>query len=349
MIEVEVTNGYTEGQHLKTNSPFVSIGRSPEHTIVVADRSVSRHHGEIVLLDNRYQYRDLNSTHGTVLRRADEDNFIRQVVLNEGDELILGRTNNVIRVVRIMADTVQVEAEDLTMMHASEDAFGPPEQIFANDSKALRTIVAFDSKLMESNITSERDVLEELLEHIPQLFDNLTYVALLEVQDDEVHPYDYRILRKGAKVRLSTSLTTQASARGRAFVFRVSGGDTLETDGGAVSLSRESQLIDESETTETLDAPFQGVDYTIPFGLIASIVPPGAEQRGAQRASVTLHDGEELQLELAGDLGDGNAGMLVFVDGPQRPEYVRWTDVERLDLDRPPAMYPSQPTQKNTR
>ena len=33
--------------------------------------------------------------------------------------------------------------------------------------------------------------------------------------------------------------------------------------------------LDESETTETLDAPFQGVDYTIPFGLIASIVPPG--------------------------------------------------------------------------
>jgi hypothetical protein len=29
------------------------------------------------------------------------------------------------------------------------------------------------------------------------------------------------------------------------------------------------RLLDESETTETLDAPSQGVDYTIPFGLIA--------------------------------------------------------------------------------
>ncbi len=92
--------------------------------------------------------------------------------------------------------------------------------------------------------------------------------------------------------------------------------------------------LDESETTETLDAPSQGVDYTIPFGLIASIVSP---------ARVILHNGEELQLERTGDLGEGgegNAGMLIFVDGSQRPEYVPWTDVEQIDFNRPPAMYP---------
>lgn len=89
--------------------------------------------------------------------------------------------------------------------------------------------------------------------------------------------------------------------------------------------------LNESETTDTLDAPSQGVDYTLPFGLIASILPPG---------KVTLHAGEELQLERAGDLGEGNGGMLIFVDGRQRPEYVPWTDVEQADFDRPPAMYP---------
>ena len=93
--------------------------------------------------------------------------------------------------------------------------------------------------------------------------------------------------------------------------------------------------LDESETTETLDAPSQGVDYTIPFGLIASIVLPGPEERGAERAKVTLHSGEELQLERAGDLGEGNAGMLIFVDGRQRPEYVPWTD-DRAGRLRPP-------------
>jgi hypothetical protein len=98
--------------------------------------------------------------------------------------------------------------------------------------------------------------------------------------------------------------------------------------------------LDESEVTETLDAPSEGVDYTIPFGLIASTVLPGPEERGTQRARVTLRSGKELQLECAGDLGQGNAGMLIFVGDRQRPEYVPWTDVEQVALDRPPAMYP---------
>jgi hypothetical protein len=98
--------------------------------------------------------------------------------------------------------------------------------------------------------------------------------------------------------------------------------------------------LDESETTETLDAPCGGVHYSIPFGLIASIVPNGQDQVGARRARVTLHDGEELRLERDGDLGETNAGMLVFVGGDPRPEYVPWTDVEQIDFDRPPKMYP---------
>ncbi len=98
--------------------------------------------------------------------------------------------------------------------------------------------------------------------------------------------------------------------------------------------------LDESETTETLDAPSQGVNYTIPFGLIASIALPGREGQDAGRVRVTLQDGEELQLELGGDLGEGNAGMLVFVDGRPRPEYVTWAEVEKVLFDRPATSYP---------
>jgi len=95
--------------------------------------------------------------------------------------------------------------------------------------------------------------------------------------------------------------------------------------------------LDESQTTETLDAPSGGVDYTLPFGLIASIVP-GREKGDAQRARVTLQNGEELQLERSGDLSELNAGLLVFAVGQQRPEYVPWADVGRVDFDGPPAV-----------
>jgi hypothetical protein len=98
--------------------------------------------------------------------------------------------------------------------------------------------------------------------------------------------------------------------------------------------------LDESETTETLDAPSRGVDYTLLFGLVASIVSNGVDERGAQRAKVTLHGGEELSLDRTGDLGDGNAGVLIFVDGEERAEYVAWVDVVQIEFERPMAMYP---------
>jgi hypothetical protein len=93
--------------------------------------------------------------------------------------------------------------------------------------------------------------------------------------------------------------------------------------------------LDESETTETLDAPSQGIDYTIPFDLISSIALPGPDGRGPQQARVTLRSGEALELELTGDLGERNAGMLIFLDSGQGPEYVPWTDVQQIDLDGP--------------
>jgi hypothetical protein len=95
--------------------------------------------------------------------------------------------------------------------------------------------------------------------------------------------------------------------------------------------------LDESETTETLDAALPGVDYNIPFSLIASIVPRGREGSGAGRATVILRDGEKLNLERTGDLGEGNAGMLIFVDGREHPDFVPWTDVEQIDFDRAPS------------
>lgn len=95
--------------------------------------------------------------------------------------------------------------------------------------------------------------------------------------------------------------------------------------------------LDESESTETLDAPSGGIDYLVPFGRIAAIALPGPDELDAGRARVTLHDGETLELELAGDLGTNNAGLLIFFDGRERPGYVPWADVARIDLDRPPA------------
>jgi hypothetical protein len=68
---------------------------------------------------------------------------------------------------------------------------------------------------------------------------------------------------------------------------------SVTTRGGRRLAGRLVYDLDESETTETLDAPSGGVDYTIPFGLVASIALDGRAERGARGARVTLHSGEE--------------------------------------------------------
>ena len=90
--------------------------------------------------------------------------------------------------------------------------------------------------------------------------------------------------------------------------------------------------LDESESTETLDAPREGVDYTIPFSLVATI-RPRSEEGGATHARVLLRSGEELVLERAGDLGEENGGMLIFEAGSERPQYVPWADVGQIEID----------------
>ena len=194
MIELEIVSGAAAGQRLKTYAPTVSIGRAPEQTVVVPDRSVSRHHGEIVLLNAQYQYRDLNSTHGTTLRREGLDSPVRQVSLQEGDQLVLGLTDNIVRVLAVSLDLIESEDIALTMEHESVDTYAAPEKVFAHDSQALRTVVHMDTQLMDSTITTEREVVRTLLTHIPALFEKLDYVAVVEESCEGIRPYDYQIL-----------------------------------------------------------------------------------------------------------------------------------------------------------
>ena len=98
--------------------------------------------------------------------------------------------------------------------------------------------------------------------------------------------------------------------------------------------------LDESETSDTLDAESHGVDYTIPFRLIASVVPLEPAAGGAHRAKVRLHSGEELQLKGSADVGRSHAGLLIYAPGRKHPEYVRWDELRQIDFDRPPTISP---------
>lgn len=115
---------------------------------------------------------------------------------------------------------------------------------------------------------------------------------------------------------------------------------TVETRSGRRLTGRLVYDLDERDIVETLDAPGRGVDYTIPFVLVASIEIAAGGTSGGGQVGVTLRSGEELRLDRSGDLGDGNLGVLVFPAGRERQMYVRWEEVARIELDGRPE--PSQ-------
>ena len=108
-------------------------------------------------------------------------------------------------------------------------------------------------------------------------------------------------------------------------------GGTVTTHAGRSLSGRIVFDLDEQESTETLDAPADGVDYMIPFELIAGIDPLGPAARDGAR--LHLRSGEELRLEQEGDLGAANAGILIFTAEGSAPEYVPWAEVDRIELE----------------
>lgn len=85
---------------------------------------------------------------------------------------------------------------------------------------------------------------------------------------------------------------------------------------------------DEAETMETLDGHRRDIEYSIPFARLAFLLP---EKTNSSR--VVLKTGQELRLEDTTDVGRENAGVLVFDRGQQKPRYVRWADVRRIDFE----------------
>lgn len=84
---------------------------------------------------------------------------------------------------------------------------------------------------------------------------------------------------------------------------------------------------DETETMEFLDGQQHDVEYSIPFARLASLVP----ERNSSR--VVYKGGRELMLADSVDVDRDNAGVLVFEQGQEKPRYIAWGDVRRIDFE----------------
>jgi pSer/pThr/pTyr-binding forkhead associated (FHA) protein len=65
----------------------ITIGRATDNMIEIPDPSVSGRHAELILIDDRYQLKDLGSTNGT---RVNSE-IITEVFLRVGDRIRFGK------------------------------------------------------------------------------------------------------------------------------------------------------------------------------------------------------------------------------------------------------------------
>ena len=85
--------------------------------------------------------------------------------------------------------------------------------------------------------------------------------------------------------------------------------------------------LDEEWSWEMLDGESSGIDYAVPFGMVAVIVPGNPSG-----STVRLHSGEELRLVNSHDVDRDNDGVLVIGDASKEPRYVPWGEVSRIEF-----------------
>ena len=107
------------------------IGRSPEVTIQVDDRWVSRRHCEIAERDGLLVVRDLGSTHGTLLNRQP----ITESTLTPGDKITVGITNLLV---------------SKNLRHLQLNAGHDPEPGASGSASVLRTAAAKARQIVET-------------------------------------------------------------------------------------------------------------------------------------------------------------------------------------------------------
>lgn len=73
-----------ESRILPVPGEMATLGRKLDNTIVLASKTVSRYHAEIVLVNNEYFLRDLNSSSGTYLN---ERRVAHPVPIKTGDKI----------------------------------------------------------------------------------------------------------------------------------------------------------------------------------------------------------------------------------------------------------------------
>ncbi|HCN76891.1 MAG TPA: hypothetical protein DIT13_06810 [Verrucomicrobiales bacterium] len=86
MAKIQFTTPAGESGEVELTAGFVSVGRADDNMLVIADESVSSHHGQIVQENGVWVFTDLGSTNGTKV----DGQRVERVELDSGGAFVLG-------------------------------------------------------------------------------------------------------------------------------------------------------------------------------------------------------------------------------------------------------------------
>src|ERR1700691_825799 len=143
MILLEVTHGLGKGSRHESAADVVRLGRAPGTDVVLADALVSGEHARIAFGGDRYVLRDLRSTNGTAIVRAErrialDDANGREITLEPGDIVELGGGERIVRLAVTITEEPHRDARVLAMRKIDE--LGPAQTAVERDASRLRAL-----------------------------------------------------------------------------------------------------------------------------------------------------------------------------------------------------------------
>ena len=187
MIVLEILQGSTPTRvhRLFTSGAAdgtVTIGRSPQSTLVLSDFHLSGDHAQITQIGDHFVFRDLRSTNGSAVERAGRrvpvDAAARwELALADGDTLLLGNPSDPVRIAVRIGDEIDEDLGDrLIASRSIMDLPAVADQIEGSPDTALRIYKAVQplgARLEPS------EVIEACVHAAFELLPRATHVAIL--------------------------------------------------------------------------------------------------------------------------------------------------------------------------
>jgi two-component system NtrC family sensor kinase len=123
MSRMLIRTGQDAGQIFRLDKEAITIGRSPNCDVVIADRSASRSHAQIVFRDNRHYARDMGSTHGTFINDVHNN---QEMLLSDGDVIRIGVTELVYQGDTVEQPIMGIGQKPVAPLSAETIAFSIP-------------------------------------------------------------------------------------------------------------------------------------------------------------------------------------------------------------------------------